>query len=101
MSRTLASQKGVATAWRHTTSPLIIGKDLLELLSSSMYVDSMAIYREYVQNAADAVDEARQMGLLAPMDSGKVKIFLDVNNRTIRIRDNGVGIGRDEFEERL
>jgi Histidine kinase-, DNA gyrase B-, and HSP90-like ATPase len=101
MSRTLASQKGVATAWRHTNSPLTIGKDLLELLSNSMYVDSMAIYREYIQNAIDAVDEARQAGLLAPTDTGKVEIFLDVNNRTILIRDNGCGIERDEFEERL
>lgn len=101
MSRTLASQKGVATAWRQTASPLVIGKDMLELLSSSMYIDSMAIYREYVQNAADAIDEAQFIGLLAPTDSGKVEIFLDADNRTIRIRDNGVGIGRDEFEERL
>lgn len=101
MSRILASQKGVATAWRQTASSLIIGKDMLELLSSSMYVDSMTIYREYIQNAADAIDEARHIGLLAPTDSGKVEIFLDADGRTIRIRDNGVGIRRDGFEERL
>lgn len=101
MSRTLASQKSVATAWRQTASRLLIGKDMLELLSSSMYVDSMTIYREYIQNAADAIDEARQIGLLTAEDSGKVEIFLDADKRTIRIRDNGVGIRRDDFEERL
>ena len=34
-----------------------IGKDILELLTGAMYVDPLTIYREYVQNAADAIDE--------------------------------------------
>lgn len=101
MSQTLASYPEVAPAWRHSNSPIIIGKDLLELLSSSMYVDPMAIYREYVQNAADAIDEARLFGLLPLNDSGKVEISIDINTRTVHIRDNGTGIGRDKFEERL
>ena len=35
---------------------VIVGKDILELLSSSMYLDPITIYREYVQNSADAID---------------------------------------------
>ena len=42
---------------------ITIGPDILELLSSAMYVDPMTIYREYVQNAADAVDAARHSGI--------------------------------------
>ena len=45
---------------------IVIGKDVLELLSTSMYVDPMTIYREYVQNAADAIDEARAQDCLRP-----------------------------------
>lgn len=74
---------------------------MLELLSSSMYVDSMAIYREYVQNAVDSIEEARQSKLLPDGDSGTVNISIASDTRTIRIRDNGTGIGRDMFEERL
>src|SRR3546814_19617948 len=33
---------------------VVIGKDILELLSSAMYTDPLTIYREYVQNPADA-----------------------------------------------
>ena len=40
-------------AWRPGPDDIVIGKDVLELLSTSMYVDPMTIYREYVQNAAD------------------------------------------------
>ena len=35
---------------------IFIGKDILELLSSSMYVNPLSIYREYVQNAVDSIE---------------------------------------------
>jgi Histidine kinase-, DNA gyrase B-, and HSP90-like ATPase len=73
-----------------------IGKDILELLSSSMYVDPLTIYREYLQNAADAYDE-----LGAQDQDRRVDIFLDAAFRTIRIRDYGGGISNAEFVRRL
>lgn len=97
----LTPHRDVADSWHRSTSPVIVGKDLLGLLSSSMYVDPLTIYREYVQNAADAIDEARRVGLLSPSDDGRVDIFIDPIKRTVRIRDNGTGISRDKFEERL
>ena len=71
---------------------ITVGKDVLELLSSAMYVDPLTIYREYVQNAADAVDTARDEGILELGEPGRVEIDIDVENRAIRIRDNGSGI---------
>lgn len=69
-----------------------LGKDLLELLSSAMYVEPLTSYREYLQNAADSIDEARKAGLLGTDEIGRVDITLDQASRTVRIRDNGVGI---------
>lgn len=43
---------------------VVIGKDILELLANAMYVDPLTIYREYVQNSADSIDEARLAGTL-------------------------------------
>lgn len=88
-------------AWQSLTGPVIIGRDVLELLSSSMYVDPMAIYREYVQNAADAIDDARKTALLAGVANGRVTIDIDAASRSIKIRDNGVGVPSAEFEQRL
>src|ERR1043166_4756267 len=87
-----------AIEWDAGPERIVIGKDILELLSTSMYVDPMTIYREYVQNAADAIDDARVAGLLT--DQGTVEINIDQQERTVTIRDNGVGIGHEEFTAR-
>lgn len=76
---------------------VVVGSDVLELISSAMYVDPMTIYREYLQNAADAVDAARRGGLLGADEPGRVDVEVDATARTVRIRDNGTGIGQDEF----
>ncbi len=81
--------------------PAVIGKDLLELISSAMYVEPLTVFREYVQNAADAIDEARTAGVLTDDDGGMVEIQLDPGVRSIRIRDNGMGIAADQFESRM
>ena len=80
---------------------ITIGPDILELLSSAMYVDPMTIYREYVQNAADAIDAARHNGSLAVGQLGRVDIAMDAQTRAIRIRDNGCGIPPEDFNQRL
>lgn len=73
----------------------VIGKDVLELLSTAMYVDPLTIYREYIQNSADAIDIARNDGLLC--DGGRIEITVDPGSRAIRILDNGTGIGTASF----
>lgn len=76
-----------------------LGKDVLELLSSAMYVDCMNVYREYVQNAVDGIDEAKQAGVLN--ERGRIEVVLDSAARAIRIRDNGNGTAKAAFIERL
>jgi hypothetical protein len=80
---------------------VVIGKDILELLSSAMYTDPLSIYREYVQNSADAIQDARWSGPLRPTDAGKVDITIDYDDRRVVIRDNGTGIPVTEAPRRL
>jgi len=87
--------------WHPRAKEIVIGKDILELLSSSMYIDPMTIYREYVQNAADSIDEARKSSILGPRAAGRVDIDLNATARSIQIRDNGGGIKWSDFETRL
>jgi Histidine kinase-, DNA gyrase B-, and HSP90-like ATPase len=87
--------------WQTLASEIIIGKDILELLSSSMYVDPMAIYREYIQNAADSIDEARANGQIDSNEPGKVTVDIDVSCRNVKITDNGTGIAHGDFAKRL
>jgi molecular chaperone HtpG len=85
--------------WSPTEQPPFVGKDILELLSSSMYVDPLSLYREYVQNAADAVDLARSTGALEAR--GCVEIRIDPSARSVSIRDNGAGLSSSEFVHQL
>ena len=79
---------------------VVIGKDVIELLAGAMYADPLTVYREYVQNAADSIDQARELGLAFEQGS-QVLISLDHVERTVRIRDFGVGLSGAEFVRRL
>lgn len=79
------------------SGPVVVGKDVLELLSTAMYVDPLTIYREYVQNAADAIDQARAAG----REAGRVEVTLDAAARTATIRDDAAGIPAAEFRRVL
>lgn len=82
-------------------SDVFVGKDVLELLSSSIYVNPLSIFREYVQNATDAIDDAVDIGVLSSLDEGRVEINLDHIDRRVVIRDNGKGLANDEFLTRM
>lgn len=101
MSASIISLQVAEKPWANRSTPLLVGKDILELLSTSMYVDSMTLYREYVQNAADAIDQARESGILSSSAQGTIDILIDPNKRSVIIRDNGCGIPTADFEQRL
>lgn len=69
-----------------------IGKDLLEMLMFSMYPDAKIIYREYVQNAFDAINTAVEEKVLNKVRDGVITITIDSDRRNISIKDNGTGI---------
>lgn len=69
-----------------------VGKDVIEILTSGMYVSPVTVYREYIQNAADSIDAARAAGLMPPKKSGSAAIDIDHAARAVTIRDNGAGL---------
>jgi len=83
------------------TAEIFVGKDVLELLGSSMYVNPLSIFREYVQNATDAIDDAVASGLLRSVDDGLIEINLDHIDRRVVIRDNGKGLSNENFATRM
>lgn len=69
-----------------------IKKGLINLLMFSLYSEERTIYREYVQNALDAINKAVEIGVLNATKDGWVKIDIDKSNNVISIKDNGCGI---------
>ncbi len=68
-----------------------IGKDVIESLTLGMYEDCRFIYREYIQNAADAVDKAISLSLLKKGEEA-IHVTIDIDNKKISIHDNATGI---------
>ena len=86
---------------QHELDEILVGKDVLELVSSAMYINPLTVYREYIQNAADAIDEARTTGLIFNEERGRVRMAINPTTRTTTIRDNGCGIPFREFWRKL
>ena len=84
-----------------TKQTVRVGKDLLELISSAMYIEPLTAYREYLQNAADSIDEARQRGMFEPRTTPRIEIELDQSTRSVRIRDNGAVPAAADAVDRL
>lgn len=78
-----------------------IGKHAIENLTIGMYEDSKIIYREYIQNAADSIDNGLREGLFDDEDYPYIDISIDDASRTVRIKDNAVGIKKSEVHKKL
>lgn len=77
---------------KHTA---MVGVDVLGLVTTGMYIDPLAVYREYVQNAADAIQSA---GL---GNGGLVKIAISAQENWVAVRDNGPGLTFADAERAL
>ena len=79
---------------------------LLDLVINSLYSNREIFLRELVSNASDAVDKLRFNALsddgLFEGDS-KLEIHIDYSDKlkTITVRDNGIGMSREEAIENL
>jgi molecular chaperone HtpG len=80
-------------------------KQLLHLLSHSLYQSREIALRELVSNASDALDKMRYIALTdeSRRDSGALEIEVEgrKDDRQLIVRDNGIGMTRDELVENL
>ncbi len=81
-------------------------KQLLHLMTHSLYSNREIFLRELVSNAADACDKLRfealaNPGLMEQGDELKIRIEIDEKKKTLSIEDNGIGMSRDEVIENI
>ncbi len=72
---------------------LTLGRQLVDSVTSGLYDDPLMVLREYIQNAADAVDQAVASG--RPQDGGRIDVTVDGRERRITVEDNGTGYGHE------
>ena len=80
-----------------TQQGTVFGASMLETLTTGMYKEPIIIYREYIQNACDAIDQAVREGLYAEQRQGSVHLFIDRDKRYVSIEDNGAGVPVAKF----
>ncbi len=81
-------------------------KHLLHLMIHSLYSNKEIFLRELISNASDAADKLRFEALsndsLYGDDSElKIRIEFDKDKRTVTVKDNGIGMTREEVQEHI
>jgi len=79
---------------------IAVGKQIIDVVTTSMYSNPLMILREYIQNAVDAIDEAVERKILQ-LRNATVDVRISGHDRTLTVQDNGVGVGNAKVEEVL
>src|SRR5690349_665736 len=79
---------------------------VLHLVTHALYSHKEIFLRELVSNASDACDKLRFEAIASPdllKDDAelKIRIEFDAEAKTLTIRDNGIGMLRDEVVENI
>lgn len=82
-----------------------VGK-ILHLMIHSLYTNKEIFMRELISNSSDACDKLRYLSqtdssLLANDTELKILVSVDKEMRTITIRDNGIGMNKEDLVENL
>lgn len=76
-------------------------KQLLNLMINSIYTNKEIFLRELVSNASDAIDKYKYIALNSnnkyPLKDFSIDISYDKEKRTITIKDNGVGMNKEDL----
>ncbi|MFW9617212.1 molecular chaperone HtpG [Aquabacterium sp.] len=81
-------------------------KQLLHLVTHALYSNKEIFLRELISNASDACDKLRfealdNSALYEDSPNLEVRILVDKANRTLTIRDNGIGMSAQEAIDHL
>jgi molecular chaperone HtpG len=81
-------------------------KQLLDILAHSLYADREVFLRELISNASDALNRVQfemltNHDVVDPEAELAIHLAVDEENRTLIIRDTGIGMNRDELVENL
>ena len=81
-------------------------KQLFDLIAGHLYSNPDAFVRELISNASDANDKLRFLGLendALMADDPELKIWVEIDSdaKVLIIRDNGIGMSKQEVADHL
>lgn len=81
-------------------------KKMMDLMINSIYTNKEIFLREIISNASDAIDKLHYKSLTdkkIKIDKKSLEIFIEIDKekRLLTIRDNGIGMTKEELENNL
>ena len=78
-------------------------KRILDLMINSIYTNKEIFLRELVSNASDAIDKLKFISLTDQKVKSdfNIEIVINKENRTLTIKDNGIGMTEADLEKNL
>lgn len=81
-------------------------KKLLDMMIHSIYTNQEIFLRELISNASDALDKLYYKSLTdtkikVNKEDLEIRLIPDKENRTLTIKDNGIGMTKEELENNL
>eukprot|EP00164_Ancoracysta_twista_P003080 GFYU01004111.1.p1 GENE.GFYU01004111.1~~GFYU01004111.1.p1 ORF type:complete len:700 (+),score=253.42 GFYU01004111.1:79-2178(+) len=81
-------------------------RELLDIVAHSLYTDKDVFIRELISNASDALEKLRHhqatgQEVLSPEEELAIHITVDEENKTLTIRDTGIGMTKGEVAQNL
>ncbi len=91
---------------KHTHAFQAEVKQILHLVTHSLYSNKEIFLRELISNASDACDKLRfealdNAALYEDQAALEIRVLFDADARTITIRDNGIGMSAEEAASHL
>ncbi|KAL3817164.1 hypothetical protein ACHAXA_006164 [Cyclostephanos tholiformis] len=79
---------------------------MLDIVINSLYTNKDIFLRELISNASDALDKIRFLSVTKPELLGEtkeleIKVDYDPDNKTLTVRDTGIGMTMDEMVKNL
>ncbi|MBM0046619.1 molecular chaperone HtpG [Anaerococcus sp. mt242] len=80
-------------------------KKVMDLMINSIYTNKEIFLRELISNASDALDKLYYKDLKSDNDTQKddyyIEIIVDKDDRTLTIKDTGIGMDKEDLIENL
>ena len=82
----------------------INSENIFPIIKKWLYSDHDIFLREVVSNGCDAITKRKKLSLIGEADlpedyKGKIEVEVSPEDKTITIRDNGLGMTADEVKE--
>jgi len=79
---------------------------MLDIVINSLYTNKDVFLRELISNASDALDKVRFLSVTKPellqdKEELEVRIEYDEDNKTLTIRDSGIGMNKEDLTKNL